>query len=385
MPTALKNNTHFHNDANMEDETMPDTKQKWDMNNTNNVGPSTPTAMTHAREYFPSSPPIRHPKRPPSHPFSHIGADNTPSPSSRQQTDVSDLAVLLSRRDLLTAGLTVFDNRPATYIAWKSMFRNATGDLNLKCCEELNLLTKWLSGESLQHAQRIRAVHVSNPVAGSQRLWQRLDRNYGSPEAIEASLFNCLESFPKVGPKDSHLLQELADLLQELEAAKNEGYLPGLSFLDTSRGINPIVEKLPSGLQESWVKEGSRYKRDYKAHYPPFSYFVRFVNNHAEMRTDPSSMLKNCGTAHMKAERPLLRQTRFKVPVTANKTQVGGTNDEPKAPSLNPNKQCPVHKKPHSLTKCRGFRMKTLDERKSPGPVNLLQVSLINSTQSQKL
>lgn len=124
------------------------------------------------------------------------------------------------------------------------------------------------------------------------------------------------------------------------------------------------MEKLQSGLQEAWVKEGSRYKKDHKAHYPPFSYFVQFVNNPAEMRTDPSFILQKCGTAHMKAERLPVRQTRFKVPVTTNKTQVGATNNEPKAPSLDPNKQCPVHKKPHSLTKCRGFRMKTLDERK---------------------
>ncbi|TKS65471.1 hypothetical protein D9C73_028149 [Collichthys lucidus] len=296
--------THFHNNADMEDETKPDKEQ------------------------------------------SYIGACNVPSPSLRQQTDVSDLAVLLSRRDLLTAGLTVFDNRPETYVAWKSMFHNAIRDLNLKCCEELDLLTRWLSGESLQHALRIRAVHVSNPEAGLERLWQRLDRNYGSPEAIEASLFGRLESFPKVGHKDSHLLQELADLLQELEGAKGEGYLPGLSFLDTSRGINPIVEKLPGGLQEAWVKEGSRYKKDHKAYYPPFSYFVQFVNNHAEMRTDPSFILQNCGPAYAKAERTLVRQTRFKVPITTNKTQ------------------CPVHQKPHSLAKCRGFRMKTLDERR---------------------
>lgn len=215
----------------------------------------------------------------------------------------------------------------------------------------------------LQHALRIRAIHVSNPEAGIECLWQRLNRNYGSPEAIEASLFGCLESFPKVGHKDSHLLQELADL-QELEVAKDEGYLPGLSFLNTSRGINPIVEKLPGCLQEEWVKEGSRYKKDHKSHHPPFSYFVQFVNNHAEMRTDPSFILQNCGPAHMKAERTLVRQTQFKVPVTTNKTQVGAVNNEPKAPPLDPNKQCPVHKKPHSL-KCRGFRMKKLDEKRS--------------------
>lgn len=60
---------------------------------------------------------------------------------------------------------------------------------------ELDLLTKWLSSESLQHALRIRAVHVSNPEAGLERFLQRLDRNYGSPETIEASLFGRLETF----------------------------------------------------------------------------------------------------------------------------------------------------------------------------------------------
>lgn len=216
--------------------------------------------------------------------------------------------MLLSRRDLLTAGLTVFDNRPETYLAWKSMFRNAIEDLNLKCSEELDLIIKWLSGESLQHALRIRAVHVNNSEAGLQRLWLRLDRNYGSSEVIEASLFRHLEGFPRVSPKDSHLLQELADLLLEVQVAKTEGYLPGLSFLDTSRGINPIVEKLPHGLQEAWVNQGSKYKKEHDVLYPPFSLLVQFVNEYAEMRTDPSFTLRNCNSAQMKVEGPLARQ-----------------------------------------------------------------------------
>lgn len=48
-----------------------------------------------------------------------------------------------------------------------------------------------------------------------------------------------------------------------------------------------------------------------------------------------------------------------------NKMQYDAANNEPKAPPLDPDKQCPVHKKPHSIAKCRGFRMKTLDERRN--------------------
>ncbi|KAI3353805.1 hypothetical protein L3Q82_005027 [Scortum barcoo] len=279
-------------------------------------------------------------------------------------TEISDLATYLARRDLLTSGFKVFDNKPETYISWKSMFCNGIQGLNLKASEELNLLTKWLDGESLQHALRIRAVHVNNPETGLRRLWQRLDKNYGSSEAIEASLFKRLESFPKIFYKDNHLLQELADLLLELQAAKNEGYLPGLSFLDTSRGINPIVEKLPNNLQEAWIKQGTRYKKEHNAIYPPFSYFVEFVNSHAEMKTDPSFILGGYSTLHSKAERAPAKQTKIRTPITANKTEIDTPDANANTPPLDPDKQCPIHKKPHSLAKCRGFRMKTLEERK---------------------
>lgn len=55
-----------------------------------------------------------------------------------------------------------------------------------------------------------------------------------------------------------HLL-ELADLLTEIEAAKSEGYLSGLSFQDTARGVNPIIEKLPHYLQEQRIVQGTHH------------------------------------------------------------------------------------------------------------------------------
>lgn len=85
----------------------------------------------------------------------------------------------------------------------------------MKPSEELDLLTKWLSGESLQHVKRVRAVHVNYPMAGLNMVWQRLDKSYGSPEAIEAALFTRLENFQRIQNKDFQRLQELADLLLE--------------------------------------------------------------------------------------------------------------------------------------------------------------------------
>ena len=47
-------------------------------------------------------------------------------------SDISDLTAHLARRDLLTAGLKVFDNRPENYLSWKASFCNVTQGLNLK-------------------------------------------------------------------------------------------------------------------------------------------------------------------------------------------------------------------------------------------------------------
>lgn len=94
-----------------------------------------------------------------------------------------------------------------------------------------------------------------------------------------------LDTFPAISNKDTH---KLSNLLKELETAKAEGFLLGLMYLDTARGENLIVEKLPFPLQERWMTQGSKYKEDYQVPFPPFSFFVGFVSSQAKTRNDPS-------------------------------------------------------------------------------------------------
>ncbi|KAL1267084.1 hypothetical protein QQF64_002759 [Cirrhinus molitorella] len=168
-----------------------------------------------------------------------------------------DLAKFLARNQLVTSGLNKFDDRPENYLAWKSSFLNAIKNLDLSAGEEFDLLIRWLGRESADHARRIKSVNVRNLPAGLELIWERLDMTYGSPEAIEKALFTKIETFPKISAKDHHNLQELGDLLLKIEAAKSGGDLPGLTYLDTARGVNPIVQKLPFGLQEKWMMQGS--------------------------------------------------------------------------------------------------------------------------------
>lgn len=92
--------------------------------------------------------------------------------------------------------------------------------MDLTAGEELDLLISYLGNDSANQVKRIEAVNISHLSAGLAMAWNCLDEMYGSPEAVEQTLFSKLESFPKIITKDQHRLRDLADLLSELEAAK---------------------------------------------------------------------------------------------------------------------------------------------------------------------
>ncbi|XP_055017007.1 uncharacterized protein LOC129411103 [Boleophthalmus pectinirostris] len=287
------------------------------------------------------------------------------SPNNADNT-TSDLARFLAKSQLVTGGLTKFDDKPDSYLSWKATFQSTIRDLGLTASEELNLLIKWLGPESSEHAKRIKAVNIKFPDAGLNMIWVRLEECYGLPEAIENSLFTRLQNFPKLSSKEPQKLRDLSDLLCELEAAKLDGYLTGLSYLDTARGVSPIVEKLPFHLQERWTIVGSRYKEDHNVSFPPFSFFVNFVKGQAKARNDPSYT-----TAYNPPFNPTVSYKKGKPTsnysqrqsVTVHKTEVSET-DKTKETRTDIQRECPIHHKPHPLRRCRGFRTMLLEDRK---------------------
>lgn len=244
-----------------------------------------------------------------------------------QTSDMKDFAKYLARRELVTTGLNKFDDRPESFRAWHSSHFNATQGLELAASEELDLLVKWLGKESSDHVRRIRAAYVSDPEAALHLCWTRLQECYANPEVIESALFKRLDSFPRLSSKENIRLRELSDPLMELLSAKADKYLPGLSYLDTPQGINPIVEKLPLNLQEKWVSAGSRYKEHHKVCFPPFAFFVEFVCCEAKARNDPSFNLTNHSYSHHCNEKVAGRHEGVRTVISVHKTDVAATAD----------------------------------------------------------
>ncbi|XP_048868217.1 uncharacterized protein LOC125740722 isoform X1 [Brienomyrus brachyistius] len=296
----------------------------------------------------------------------HDYFQTTPSTHLYANNQMSDVVRFIARRELVSTGLTQFNDQPENFRAWRASFLNVTKDLDLSPSEEMDLLVRWLGCESAEQARRIRAVHINYPAQGLKLIWKRLYETYGSPEMVESSLFRKLENFPKISNRDNCRLRELGDLLMEIQAAMQDGDLMGLSYLDTARGVNPIIQKLPFNLQEKWLTVGSKYKEDYSVSFPPFEFLVDFVCQQAKMRNDPSFSLT---TVQEESRRPnkQLNKSVFPRAVATHKTQVSSENSsaatEPKN-KINPAKHCFLHEKPHPLSRCRGFRMKSMEQRK---------------------
>ena len=194
-----------------------------------------------------------------------------------------------------------------------------------------------------------------------------------------------IENFPRLTNRGTVKLRELSDILHELERAKQDGALSGLSYLDTARGVKQIVEKLPYNLQEKWISFGSKYKEDYRMAFPPFSVFSRFVEQQAKIKNNPSfTITPNSSHVTSRVEKP----TRYsgKGSVAVHKTDIPAEPLSIQASSAlkkmgEPDHQCPIHRKPHPLKKCKLFRNKTLEECKSYLRENHICYQCCGSTQ----
>ncbi len=268
-----------------------------------------------------------------------------------------DLGRFLMRRDIVTSRLKPYDDKPENYIVWKTCFQSVVTELDIMDAEQLDLMIKWLGPVSSKHAASMRAANMEQPTRGLQLLWQRLDERYGAPELVESALRKRLDEFPKLTWKNHHLLYELSDLLCEIDSIKqNPLYHQLLAYLDSSVGINPIVFKLPYGVQDRWTNHAFSYKEHHNVPYPPFAYFVSFINNISKVKNDPSFLYETCLSS-----RPP-NPTRGSV--STKKTNVSRRPSVDRHDDLNP-ENCPLHHAGHSLNECRrGFKNKSYEERK---------------------
>ncbi|XP_038077337.1 uncharacterized protein LOC119745185 [Patiria miniata] len=274
-----------------------------------------------------------------------------PSPQHLDSIKViSEVSNMLMKKELVTSGLRMFNDEPGAYKSWKASFKQATAEIKVKPSQEMDLMLKWLGKDSCKLVTPIHSIHVDRPDVGLSRMWNLLDRKYGTPEVVEQDLQQRIEGFPKISHRDSAKLLEYSHLLMEIEYVKDMDNCPGLLHLDSGRGLRPLVEKLPYNLQEKWLMEGARYKDKHQVTFPPFKVFSEFVSYQAKVRNDPSLT-----TPHDPKQHDATKRT-----VSVRATEVGNLK-QPNAGG----EHCPIHKTAHSIVKCRAFLSKNQPQKRA--------------------
>nr|XP_027232689.1 uncharacterized protein LOC113824141 [Penaeus vannamei] len=136
-----------------------------------------------------------------------------------------ELSRFLLKKELSLARFSPFDDRPESYVPWKTTFQQTIQDLHVTSLEEVDLLLRWLGPESSKFAQSIRTSNIHDPI-------QSL--------------------------KENPLYEKL------------------FGHFDTSAGINPVISKLPPSVQGKWRDKASNYKKTQD-----------FISDVAQIHNDP--------------------------------------------------------------------------------------------------
>lgn len=118
----------------------------------------------------------------------------------------ADFTRYMLKKDLLVSRLIKFNNKPEFYPSWRNSFKSVMLELDAKPEEDIDFLIKYTSNSSQQQIISIKSANSHNPRRGLQRIWQRLEERFGSPELIKTSLKTKLNSFPPITNKEFHRL-----------------------------------------------------------------------------------------------------------------------------------------------------------------------------------
>ena len=155
--------------------------------------------------------------------------------------------------------------------------------------------------------------------------------------------------FQRITEADQKRYYDLLDLLYEIESNMQDPiYSRLLGYYDTSSGILPIVSMLTFQNQDKWATRTSQYKRFNNSPFPPFSIFVRFVQDICELKNDPG-LVSNTRDTFAKRKGPTNK-------VFGRKSEVST-----ETPSTT---RCPIHKADHTLEQCRAFLAMTFPNKR---------------------
>ncbi|XP_067933307.1 uncharacterized protein [Watersipora subatra] len=200
--------------------------------------------------------------------------------------------------------------------------------------EPLRHLKRFVSGKAYD---AISGHFLTNTLSAYYDARAVLKHRFGNKHSVSRALRKKLSEFSKIGPKNSSLLREYADLLAHVRSAMSD--VTQLNILDDSEENEKLVAKLPDFMIRSWVKT-VKERRQARKPYPDFKEFTSFVIDHAEIMEEPLMQLTSMNLKDKPKQQRIYPSAR----VSALATSTGYANS------------CICCKKPHATAECYTLR-----------------------------
>lgn len=190
-----------------------------------------------------------------------------------------------------TPQLKVFNGDPLDWPTWKAAFETVIEKRTVKSNEKILYLLQFLSGPPKKIVEGYQFVHTREAYTEAKRT---LERRFGHPAVVAEAFRKRLENWPRISPRDGIALRDFADFLKTCELAMQS--IEDLETLNKQHGNKQLLRVLPSWAHPKWgvrVRDHQLKHGDNK--FPPFSEFVRFVTEIAEVQCLPvlSSLATN--------------------------------------------------------------------------------------------
>ena len=192
---------------------------------------------------------------------------------------------------LPTPQLKVFSGDPLDCQTWKAAFETVIEKRIVNSNEKILYLLQFLSSppkKIIEGYQFVQTQHAYREAKGT------LERRFSHPAVVVKAFRKRLENWPRISPKDRIALRDFAEFLKTCELAMR--LIEDLETLNKQHDNKQLVKVLPSWAHPKWGVRGRDHQlKNGDNRFPPFSEFVRFITEIAEVQRLPvlSSLATN--------------------------------------------------------------------------------------------
>ena len=260
---------------------------------------------------------------------------------------------------LPTPHLLIFSGNPLDWPTRKVSFETVIEKRSMSSNEKILYLLQYLSGPPKKIVEGYQFLKTDDAYTEAKK---SLEKRFGHPSVVAEAFRRKLENWPKIPPRDGISLREFADFLKTCELAMQS--IEDLETLNKQHGNKQLLKILPNWVHPKWGVKVRDYQTKYGENkFPPFSAFVKFVTEIAEVQCLPvlTNLDSNFSVKEEK-RRNFQRRTenRKSRDVNSLATQVKSPSD-----SMNGKKKACYWcgNASHELEMCQEFVKKPINER----------------------